>query len=60
MEHFYHNLGEDWFSFQDLYSEMVQRFKGDSHFVEIGSWLGRSSSYMAVEIINSGFDIKFD
>jgi predicted O-methyltransferase YrrM len=60
MEHFYEDIGEDWFSFQNLYSEMVQRFKENSHFVEIGCWIGRSSSYMAVEIINSGFDIKFD
>jgi hypothetical protein len=39
---------------------MVQEFPSGSHFVEIGSWKGRSSSYMAVEICNSGKDIKFD
>lgn len=60
MEHFYHNIGEDWFTFPNLYSEMVQKFKDNSHFVEIGSWMGRSASYMAVEIINSGYNIKFD
>ena len=53
MEHFYQNIGEDWMDYQELYSEMVNHFTDDSHFVEIGSWKGRSSSYMAVEIYNS-------
>ena len=30
------------------------------HFVEVGSWKGKSSTYMGVEIINSGKHIKFD
>lgn len=61
MEHFYNNIGEDWFTFSNLYSEIVKKFKENSHFVEIGSWMGRSASFMAVEIINSGYDnIKFD
>ena len=60
MEHFYQNIGEDWMDYQELYSEMVNHFTDDSHFVEIGSWKGRSSSYMAVEIYNSRKKIKFD
>lgn len=60
MEHFYKNIGENWFNYQNIYKEMIHRFKSDSHFIEIGSWKGRSSVYMAVEIINSGYDIKFD
>ena len=60
MVHFYENIGEDWFTYQNLYKEMVFKFKDKSHFVEIGSWRGRSSSFMAVEIINSGYDINFD
>jgi hypothetical protein len=62
MEHFYHlpHMGEDWFTFPRLYSEMVKRFPDGSHFVEIGAWKGKSSSYMAVEIINSNKQIKFD
>ena len=31
-----------------------------TRFVELGSWKGKSSSYMAVEIANSGKKIKFD
>ena len=60
MEHFYQNIGEDWFTYPNLYSEMVAKFPDGSHFVEVGSWKGRSSSYMAVEILNSGKNIKFD
>ena len=60
LNHFYQNIGEDWMDFQDLYSEMVKIYPDNSHFVEIGSWKGRSSSFMAVEIIKSGKKIKFD
>lgn len=60
MEHFYKNIGEDWMDFQGLYSQMVNEFEDGSHFVEVGSWKGRSASYMAVEIVNSKKIIKFD
>jgi len=60
MQHFYHTIGEDWFTYQHLYSKMVKHFPDNAHFVEVGSWKGRSASYMAVEILNSGKCIKFD
>jgi len=62
MEHIYHlpQFGENWFNYQGLYSEMVKKFSSGSHFVEVGSWKGKSSSFMAVEIINSGKQILFD
>ncbi len=60
LEHFYYNIGEDWFNYQDIYSQMVSHFPDNAHFVEVGSWKGRSSAYMAVEIINSQKHIKFD
>lgn len=44
----------------EFYQEMLDRFVGSAHFVEIGSFKGRSSSYMAVAIANSGKNIKFD
>ena len=59
MEHFYNNI-DGWFDFQIIYSQMVNKFSDRSHFVEIGAWLGKSTSYMAVEIINSGKNIKLD
>ena len=62
MDHFWHlpHMGENWFTYPKLYSEMVKRFPSGSHFVELGSWKGMSAAYMAVEIINSQKDIKFD
>lgn len=60
MEHFYKNLGENWFTYPKLYTYMVDKFPTNSHFVEVGTWKGMSAAYMAVEIINSGKNIKFD
>lgn len=52
-------FGENWFSYPNLYSEMVKKFPSGSKFVEIGSWKGKSSSFMSVEIANSYKDIDF-
>jgi len=58
LEHQYNTIG-GWFNFQDIYSHMVTYFdKG--HFVEIGTFMGKSASFMGVEIINSGKPIIFD
>lgn len=43
-----------------LYSQAVKNSQDGYHFVEIGSWKGKSASFMCVEIINSGKKIKFD
>lgn len=61
MKHFYEKIhgwtDNDLFT---LYSSVVRDCQDNSHFVEIGSWKGRSASYMCVEIINSGKKVKFD
>ena len=57
--HFYKTI-EGWFSFANLYKRAVAEAKSEAHFVEIGSWKGRSTSFMAVEIANSGKSIQFD
>jgi hypothetical protein len=54
MEHYYQTVGEDWFTYPNLYSAVVKYFPDYSNFVEVGSWKGRSGSYMGVEIVNSG------
>lgn len=63
MEHFYKDscfgVDQDWFDYQNLYRRMVQTYD-NAHFVEVGSWKGRSSVFLAVEIINSGKSITFD
>ena len=54
MDHFYQNtIGEDWFTYPDLYSFVPKRFGSGAKFVEVGSWKGRSISYLAVETINA-------
>ena len=61
MDHFYEDICG--FSQNDLfalYKKIVEKFPSGSHFVEVGSFLGKSASFMAVEIINSGKRIKFD
>ena len=59
MEHYYLNI-QGYFNFQLLYDEMVEKLPSGSHFVEVGSWLGRSAIYLGVQIVNSGKDIKLD
>jgi predicted O-methyltransferase YrrM len=58
MAHYYQHL-PGWFNFPDLYLEMVQRFDS-GHFVEVGTWMGKSAAYMGIEIMRSGKKIKFD
>lgn len=61
MEHFYEKTeGENWFDYEDFYANIVKNANNKSHFVEIGTWKGKSACFMAVEIINSNKDIKFD
>jgi len=52
-------FGENWFSYPNLYRKMVEKFPSGSKFVEIGSWKGKSSAFMAVEIANSNKNIEF-
>ena len=59
MEHFYQNI-DGWFSYELIYKEMVARASEGALFVEVGSFKGRSSSFLAVEIANSGKNIKLD
>ena len=56
MEHIYQNF-EGWFDYEELYSRMVKKFPNGSKFVEVGSYKGKSASYLAVEILNSNKDI---
>lgn len=62
MEHYCNDpmFEQQFFTYPNLYREMVNEFGNGSHFVEIGCWKGQSSSFMAVEINNSGKNIKFD
>jgi hypothetical protein len=59
MEHFYQNIS-GWFDYENIYSNMVAKAPNTAHFVEMGSWKGKSSAFMATEIIRSQKQIKFD
>lgn len=59
MLHFNHKI-QGWFHFPNLYTKMVKQLADSSHIVEVGSWKGCSTAYLAVEIINSGKNIKLD
>jgi hypothetical protein len=62
MNHFFQNteFGEDWFTFPQFYAQLVQILNNGSHIVEVGSWKGKSAAFLAVEIINSQKNIRFD
>ena len=55
MEHFSNSIG-GWFDFQEAYQRIVARLPADqpSTIVEVGVWLGCSTAYLGVEIVNSG------
>ena len=59
MEHFYFTL-DGWFDFEDVYIFAVNVAPDIAHFVEVGAFLGKSTSFMAVEIAQSTKDIRFD
>lgn len=59
MEHFYNNI-DGWFSYDYIYKHVIDLAEDGDLFVEVGSFKGRSSAYMAVEIVNSGKKIQFD
>lgn len=48
-----------WFSFRGVYEDAVKEAKDGAVFVEVGSWKGKSASFMGVEIANSGKRIEF-
>jgi len=60
MQHFYQNI-QGWADgIPEIYDAMIKVAPESAHFVEVGTWKGKSAAYMAVAIINSGKVIKFD
>lgn len=62
MEHIYHQpqFGENWFSYHNLYKELVEKTPHDGKIVEVGTWKGKSIAFLAVEVLNSGKNITID
>ena len=52
-------FGENWFSYPNLYKNMVQKYPDGSTFVEIGAWKGKSAAFMCVELANENKKINF-
>ncbi len=56
-QHVYQNFF-GWFSFQEIYSYIVKISRNEARFVEVGCLLGKSLSYLSIEITNSGKNIE--
>lgn len=48
-----------WFSYKELYDEVVDKSPFNATFVEVGSWLGKSTNHLASKIKESKKNIKF-
>ena len=48
-----------WFSYQQLYDEVVEKLPNNANIVEVGAWFGKSTNYLAEKIKNSGKRINF-
>lgn len=56
MEHFYQSI-HGYFNYENPYHRYVEQAPDNAIFVEIGCFLGKSTSFLAVEAINSGKNI---
>lgn len=61
MNHYWNGV-DGYFAEADtqFYKWAIDNASSPAHFVEVGSWKGKSASFMGVEIINSGKQIQFD
>lgn len=57
MQHFWMNL-DGWYDYIDVHRKAVSRAASGATFVEVGVWKGASLAGLAVEVINSGKDIR--
>lgn len=48
-----------WFSYEDLYTEVVDKLPNNANIVEVGAWFGKSTNFMANKIKQSGKKINF-
>ena len=55
--HFYQSI-DGWFDFDDIYRQAVVDAVDGSRMVEVGTWLGRSAAFLAVEIRRSGKNVS--
>lgn len=48
-----------WFSYEQLYAEVVDKLPNNANIVEVGTWFGKSTNFMANKIKESGKRINF-
>jgi GR25 family glycosyltransferase involved in LPS biosynthesis/predicted O-methyltransferase YrrM len=48
-----------WFSYEQLYTEVVDKLPNNANIVEVGTWFGKSTNFMANKIKKSGKRINF-
>jgi len=59
VKHYYQNI-PGWCDFEKLYSEVVKYAPPNAKFVEVGSFLGKSACFMAIELIGRNkTDVEF-
>jgi predicted O-methyltransferase YrrM len=58
MEHYYNTI-QNWFDYPEVFKLAIHKAKDNALFVELGVWKGGSTSFMGVEIFNSGKKIEY-
>jgi len=48
-----------WFSYYDLYDEVVDKLPNNSNVIELGSWMGKSTNYFATKLKEVNKNITF-
>lgn len=59
-DHVYNNISDNMTDDDVLFYKQIMDTHDEGHFVEVGSQLGKGSSFLATEIMNTGKPIKFD
>jgi predicted O-methyltransferase YrrM len=55
----YYKQIHGWFDFDNIYEALVAEVQQQAIFVEVGSWAGRSTAFMASRIALSGKPVRF-
>mgnify|MGYP001090570174 FL=1 len=48
-----------WFSYEQLYTDVVEKLPNNANIVEVGAWFGKSTNFLAQKIKESGKRINF-
>jgi predicted O-methyltransferase YrrM len=52
LPHFHDDIS-GWFDFAPFYARLARELPPGGHMVEVGAWYGKSTAFLAVELINS-------